>query len=386
MRIVHVIPYFLPARAFGGPLIALYEIAKAQIRLGHEVTIFTTNAVRHGVFPSLPIRERIDGILVRRFRVRAEFMSYFFTLGLLKDLMKADFDVIHAHGIRNFQTDAAAISLRVKKKPLVISLHGMFSKNTAAERGSKKGQMIYNTYDFLTGDFSLKTAKILIANSKYEYRNLPRYKRKTRIVPHGVNTEIYRPQNRKDSDEKVILYAGRLSRGKNIAVLLRTCKELKKDFNLRLVIVGEEVPSVQGGKSYKKEILKLSKKLDLESNVIFRGHLNEEELITAYNQTDIFVNPSSAENFCMALLEACACGTPVVSTKVGIAPELLKEHSWLLFDDEKELREILEKLLENEVLRKNTGAQLRKKVAEEYTWEIAAKRLEAVYEEALAIK
>lgn len=384
MKIAHVIPYFLPARVFGGPVTALYALSQAQLRQGHEVIIYTTNAIGHGNFPSLPDKEVIEEVRVRRFKTRAKIKSYFFTPGLFKDLIKADYDVAHAHGIRNFQTDTAALSARLKKKPLVLSLHGMFSRQVAETRGARKAQKIYDAYDLLTGNFGLKTARILVANSEYEYQHLPKFQEKTRVVPHGVNAEKYSPQDKRQTNGKVILYVGRLSRGKNIEVLIRVFKELKKDFPIKLVIVGGEVPSVHGSGGYKEELLQLVKKLDVENSVVFTGYLNEEDLIRVYNQGDVFVNPSAAENFCMALLEASSCGLPVISTRVGIAPELLKEYSWLLFRDEKDLKETLEKLLENETLRKRTGRELRKKVAEEYSWESTAKKIENVYREALA--
>lgn len=334
--------------------------------------------------------EDIDGIHVHRMNVFSKFMSYFVTLGLPTKLISEEFDVIHAHGYRNFQTDVAAFISLYKKKPLVISLHGMFSENAALERGFGRGQRIYNIYDFITGTFSLRVAKVLLANSQFEYDSIPKFKDKTQIIPLGVDFKKYQDIERGNfrrthniKDEKIILYVGRISKGKNIEALIKATSTVSKKHNVKLVIVGEELHSVHGRRMYLDTLIELARDHGLANNIIFTGGLYGDDLLDAYADADIFVNPSLAENFGLTNLEAAACSLPVVASPVGVAPDLLKEHEWLLFKTDKELESILYKLLEDENLRKKIGGDLKKKVKKEYTWDKVAEKTEKIYESLL---
>ncbi len=388
MKIIHTIPYFLPSKAFGGPIIAVHEIAKAQVKRDHEVQIFTTNVIDQNNFPSKFIEEEfIDGIQIKRFKVYGKFMSYFFTPQMITSLRKENFDIIHAHGYRNFQTDTAALVSSLKKKPLTINLHGMFAKNVALERGFERGQKIYNIYDSITRTFSLRTAKVLIANSKFEYDSIPKFKDKTHIVPFGIDFKKY--QDRKKGqfrrrynikDETIILYVGRISRGKNIETLIKAFKAVSMKHDVKLIIAGEELPSVHIEKNYRDTLIELARNYGVDNNVVFTGGLYEDDLLNAYADADVFVNPSSAENFGLVNLEAAAGSLPVVAAPVGVAPDLVKEHRWLLFQSEEELADILNRLLEDETLRLKIGEMLRRTVEKEYHWEKAAERIEEIYE------
>jgi glycosyltransferase involved in cell wall biosynthesis len=122
----------------------------------------------------------------------------------------------------------------------------------------------------------------------------------------------------------------------------------------------------------------------VDNNIVFTGGLYGDDLIDAYADADVFVNPSLVENFGLVNLEAASCSLPVVAVPVGVAPELLRGHEGLLFNTEEELTDILGKLLEDEDLCTKIGGELRKKVEEEYTWSRAAERVEKVYEEILS--
>lgn len=396
MKVIHTIPYFLPAKAFGGPIYSTYYLCKELKERGHEVIILTTDILTPNEQQKDFLKEEsIDGIKVKRFKILAGFMSYYFTPKIIKSLLSEKPDIIHAHGYRNFQADAVAFSSKLKGIPFVLHPKGMAIPEAALARGNKLGHLIYRAYDFSTMRFTLRQADKLIAATKYEKNLLERIKflkGKIEVIPHGVDTKKFKKneatefRSKYDIKGKILLYVGRIDRGKNIKSLLRAASQLQKNQDLTPVLVGGELASTQIKTGYyKKELVEYSEKIGLK-NVVFTGALDDKDLIDAYSAADIFVNPSisKAENFGLTNLEAAACSLPVVAGPVGVAPELLKENEWLLFKDEEELADILDKLMEDETLRRKIGGELREKVKEDYTWSRAAEQIERVYEEAIS--
>lgn len=396
MKIIHTIPYFFPAKAFGGPIFSTYYLCKELVKRGHEVILLTTDILTPKERQRDFLKEElIDGIAVKRFKILTNFMSYYVTPEIINSFLLEKPDIIHTHGYRNFQADAAAICSKLKSIPLVLHPKGMAIPEAAQERGSKIGNVIYRAYDFATMRFTLRQASKLIATTKYEKNLLERnnfLRGKVKVVLHGVDTKKFKKneasefRSKYDIQGKILLYVGRIDRGKNIKSLLRAASQLQENQDLTPVLVGGELASTQiKTGSYKKELIEYSEKIGLK-NVVFTGGLYDKDLIDAYSAADIFVNPSisKAENFGLTNLEGAACSLPVVASSVGVAPDLLKEYEWLLFKDEEELADILDKLMEDETLCIKTGGELRKKVEREYTWDKVAEKTEKVYESLLA--
>lgn len=391
MKIVYVIPYFLPSRAFGGPVNFAFHIYQEMQKKGHELVVYTSNIGNYNkIQKKFNKDEIVAGIHIRRVKILAKFMSYYFTPTLFKELLSEKTDIVHCHGYRNFQVDCATLCSKLKKIPVVLHTHGMGISTAAKERGNKFGNFIYSFYDLATMRFALRAADKIIATSNFERKLLEEdisfIRGKIEVIPHGVDATYFQ-KNERLSEEfrkkyningKTLLYVGRVDKGKNIEAMLKAASGFK---GINIVVVGSEFPSTSiGAASYKKEIKKLASKLKL--NVIFTNGLYDEELIAAYSAADIFVNPSisKAENFGLVDLEAAACSLPVVAAPVGVAPDLLKEREWLLFNTEKELANILSRLLGDESLCRKTGEELKKKVEREYTWSMVAEKIERVYE------
>lgn len=396
MKIIHTIPYFLPAKAFGGPIYSTYYLCRELAKRGHDVEIFTTDILSPKEKQKGFLKEEsIDGIKVKRFKIFSDFMTYYFTSGIVSSILSEKPDIIHVHGYRNFQGDAAALSSKLKNIPLVLHPKGMAIPEAAQERGSSLGNLIYRAYDFFTMRFALRQASKLIAATEHEKNLLERHnflRGKIEVIPHGVDIKKFKRneatefRNKHDTQGRILLYVGRIDRGKNIETLLRAASQLQENQDLTLVLVGEELASTQiKTGSYKRDLIEYSEKLGLK-NVIFTGGLYDEDLIDAYSAADIFVNTSisKAENFGLTNLEAAACTLPVVAGRVGVAPELLKEHEELLFVTDEELKNILDRLIGDESLCKKIGEELREKVEKDYTWERAAKKVEILYEEILS--
>ena len=205
------------------------------------------------------------------------------------------------------------------------------------------------------------------------------------VIYLGVE-EIYRPLNDMDRINKIrqkynvksdyILFVGVLQPRKNISRLIKAFNSLlrRKEKDYQLVIVGKK------GWLY-KEIFQTVKELRLEDKVIFTGYVPREEIPILMNGAKLFVFPSLYEGFGIPLLEAMACGTPVIASKVSSIPEIVGD-AGCLFDpyNEKEITEVMFDVLSKEGLRKEMSKNGLER-AKLFSWEKAARETLSVYEE-----
>lgn len=199
------------------------------------------------------------------------------------------------------------------------------------------------------------------------------------IIPPGVDTNRFKPMEIGLCREllgvngnRVVLYVGRLERLKGLDILLRTLASLEEADDVRLIVVGGSEGSLE-----LQRLRRLAKELGIARRVDFLGSVDRDRLPVYYGSADVCVLPSYYESFGLAALEAAACGKPVVASKVGGLPSVVRdgETGYLInwrcpgpFVDRVEL------LLENSRLRRDFGAAARAH-AETMTWELSAKKL-----------
>lgn len=144
---------------------------------------------------------------------------------------------------------------------------------------------------------------------------------KIKVVPPGVDLDLFKPSDKTQArralniaaDARVVLFVGRMERLKGIDILLRAANLLNTRANTRLLIVG-------GGQEDDAELLRLkalAAQLRIQDMVTFTGAVEQERLPAYYNAADVMAMPSYYESFGLAALEAMACATPVVVSKVG---------------------------------------------------------------------
>lgn len=189
------------------------------------------------------------------------------------------------------------------------------------------------------------------------------------VVRLGVDSEKYKPTDDKDeakeniginSSKKVIGYVGRISKEKNVDVLIRVCDRLKEKYNIQLLIVGS------GSEKKMKE-------LKGKEHVTLTGF--QEDVTPYLKAMDIFVMPSLTETTSLATLEAMASGVPVITTKVGFLKEyVIKDHNGLHIPkgNSTTLMLQLRKMIKRGGKRKKMGKNARR-IAEEFSWEKTSK-------------
>jgi len=204
------------------------------------------------------------------------------------------------------------------------------------------------------------------------------------IIPNGIDTEHFcaAGQRREEfNDDKInILFVGRLERRKGLAFLLNACANVKCSFpNFRLIVVGP-------GTVLRRRYNSMVEDLGLTDDVIFTGYVSGEELPSYYRSADIFCAPSTeGESFGIVLLEAMACGKPVVASNIeGYATVLGNGDEGLLVPPKNEvaLAEGLLKLLNDKSTRISMGKKGLIK-AEKYSWPNVTRQVVNYYNQLL---
>lgn len=125
------------------------------------------------------------------------------------------------------------------------------------------------------------------------------------VMPHGVDTERFTPRDwSKNGDVFKLLYVGRVSREKNLDVLADALRLLNRS-DVKLTIVGDG--------PYRPELMGALSDLDVD----FPGYLENEALVHAYQEADLFVFPSTTDTFGCVILESHACAVPTIVTDAG---------------------------------------------------------------------
>jgi len=231
----------------------------------------------------------------------------------------------------------------------------------------------------------LRAADAVIAVSECTKRDAIRFygipEEKITVIYEGVNPR-FRPaspeairavREKYGLPERFILYVGTIEPRKNLTTLLEAFHYLLGGHDLRLVIVGKKGWLYEG-------FFRCLRDLGLEDRLIFTGYVPDEDLPAIYSAADLFVFPSLYEGFGLPVLEAMACGTPVVCSNTSSLPEVAGDAA-LLVDptDVRALARVMERVLTDETLR----ASLRVKGIERarrFSWEDAAQKTLEVYQ------
>jgi glycosyltransferase involved in cell wall biosynthesis len=198
-----------------------------------------------------------------------------------------------------------------------------------------------------------------------------------RVIPNGV--DFYKiekaEQNSEDFD---VIYVGRLISHKNVDVLLKAISEVK-----------EEIPDIKcgiiGDGPEKRNLIRLSKKLGLDNNIVFFGFIERDEDVYSYMKASkIFVLPSMREGFPNTILEANSCGLPAIIVKgeKNAAVDVVEDgrNGFICDLSPKDIANNIINFLQDESKRRKKR-DISKANAKKYDWSIIVKKIEGVYDE-----
>jgi len=258
-----------------------------------------------------------------------------FSIGFVKNFFRDKLDIVHAQTPFSLGLLAFYYAF-TKRKPLVHTYHTLYPEYAKAY--IFKGRLMpMRLIEKITAAFCNR-CELNIAPSIKIKKLMTKYGVKTpiEVLPTGINindfkkvSSDFRQRFKIKDSAKVLIFVGRFGSEKNIEFLIRSMKIIaEKDADAVLVLVG--------GGPQEKKLRVLTKKLKLIDKVIFTGYLNKAEVIQAYSASDLFVFASKTETQGMVILEAAACGLPIVAVKDEAFSNILLNGKNGYFTEEKE--------------------------------------------------
>lgn len=364
---------------YGGSSLAAYYLAIEMAKRYHEIDVFTTSV------SSKDSIEKHENMMIHRYGTNFRVLTSNISLGMFTKPVKHDVDVVHTHFDIPPGPLAGLRYAKIKNVPLVVTYHGDWVENYGGLL-RRIGIAFHNK--FLV-DKVLSYADAIISPSAYyidRSRFLRKYRDKIVVIPNGINFYDFDiPYSKKECmrklglplDKKILLFFGYLSPYKGPDVLVKAMQRIVKVVtDTELIFVGKGVMM--------EELKVLSKKLGIEKNIKFTGFVENRLKPFYYKAADVFCLPSmmSTECYPLTILEAMACGVPIVASKIGGIPDAVKdEENGLLVPprDTEKLAEAIIYLLENEGVRGRMGKKGSEK-ASKNSWERIAEETEKVYE------
>ena len=200
------------------------------------------------------------------------------------------------------------------------------------------------------------------------------------VVPQfGVDPAVFQPRKQTSADSITVGYGGRLVNEKGVDILLRAVAQ-QPGVNL----------SIAGDGPAKPRLLKLATELHITDRVVFRGHMRSLDMPSWLQTIDVLALPSRAtpawaEQFGRILVEAMACGIPVIATRSGEIPNVVQDGGLLIGEnDVTGLRAGIELLARDPELRLKLGTAGRARVLAHYTNERIAFYSLAFYQQIMA--
>jgi glycosyltransferase involved in cell wall biosynthesis len=401
VRLLHVVPTYLPAWRHGGPAVSVHGLCKALAARGHEVTVLTTDV--HGV-STLDVQlgkpVPIDGVAVWYFPVappRRLYRSPELGAALARELEEREsFDLVHLHSVFLWPTAAAARAAERAGVPYLVAPRGMLVRDLLRRRGRLRKQLWIRLVERRT----LARAAGLHATSEIEKEEIRLLGGELglqlpdiHVVPNGVDAARWDAARGRRKlaplvgavlqRRPLLLFLGRLSWKKGLDRLVSA-----------LALLSEQLPEVTlalAGNDEEGCWARLNRQAGREGvadNLKYLGFVQGDDKAALLHGADLLVLPSYSENFGNVVLEAMAAGLPVVVTpEVGLAG-VVREHEAgvVVPGDPPRLAAALCGLLADASGLQAMGRRGAEAAARRFGWGAVAARMEEVYSELLAAR
>lgn len=276
---------------------------------------------------------------------------------------------------------------RFKTIPNLVLLHDVIWKVLSGTYLYNFRRKIYAQQTFE----AVKAAKKVLTVSEFSRREINKHLgielETIKVIGAGVS-KVFKPLDKNDRgvvqtlnklkiNSPYIFYIGGFESRKNVSMLIKAFAKLGKHYknNLknRLLVIGGEVPLVNS--PLIDDITGIVKSLGLENQVKFIGKLTDEELAGVYNGADFFVFPSLYEGFGLTVLEAMACGVPIIASQIGAIQEVAQDTVHYFHPErEDELVQSMNRFLTDQVLKEELRVRALNR-ARDFSWSKPAKIL-----------
>lgn len=382
MKVLQVASHFFPYR--GGIETVVYYLSKGLASRGHDVQILTSN------IPQRKKEKDFDMFRVKRLPTSVSLLG-FPMISSLGEVLRNEIDVVHAHINSPLIAETAALGCVLRGIPLVVTYHSDTFAKEARSSLRNFWFLVEPLYDSLLKSQVCRIArKLTISTPVYLEKSafLRNFRDKVVVIPHGVDHGRFYPDTQMGERfrvkcgfpkrTKIITFVGRLTPYKGLPTLLNAFSHVLRDMKkVVLVLVGEGI---------EEERLKaLAFDLKIHEKVVFTGVVDDESLPNYYRMSDVFVLPSrsDAESFGLSLLEAMACGIPVVATNVGGVPFVVGGGGILVSPNSPlEMADALVRIISDDELRwEQSGKALKESFR--FSWDLMVEGMEKLYIELL---
>ena len=367
---------------------SIVMLESALRKLGHDVYVVTVNPDTMSYDIEDDHHIRLPGIPSGLYDYR---LTSIYPLKAVNIVKEWDLDIIHSHtefGVGTF----ARIMAKQLDIPIVHTYHTMYEDYVYYitkghfDMASKKG------VEYFTKFYCDKTVNELIVPTKKTYdlfKEKYEYDRNIHIVPTGIEVERFYIENNDQeetlklkkslglsNDDFIVMTVCRLAHEKNVAFLIENQAELlKKNKHIKLVIIGDGPDS----DTFKDQ----AKDLGISDSVIFTGKVPWEEINKYYQMGDVFVTASHTETQGLTVIEAMGASLPVVAyNDEAFRDVVIDGLNGYLFNDDKEYKDDILKLVNSDKLYKRMARQARIN-AESHSAKYYAEKVLDVYATAL---
>lgn len=347
----------------GGAEVHIHEILRWLARQGHTVTLLSSSFA--GCTPDAVI----DGVRVLR---RGRWFNANFTLPMayLRELRREKFDVV----LEDINKIPFYTPCFIKAPILAIVPH-LFGTTVFQEASFPFAMYVYFYELFIPAIYKNTQFMAISESTKRDLVGRGIKPEKISVVECGLDHNLYR-ESGVARDPKLVLYLGRLRKYKCVHLLIKAMTKVRDSVpGARLVIIGDG--------PYKAELERLATALGLSDVVEFKGHVSSNEKVKLLCQAAVMANPSPKEGWGLTVVEANACGVPVVASRSPGLVDSIRDGETGFLVEHGNVEQLAQKMVEillNEELRKrlSRGAI---QWASRFTWEGCAQKTAELIEE-----
>lgn len=378
LRICLISKQFPPG--VGGAETYAYELANGLAELGHEVDVYTQWIDSPDEESDVHENVSVHRICKAR-RKLVTFETLWFSFRARRVVDFEDYDVIH--GTMMPASTIAVTPLQDIEAPVVLTSHGTSIGETKAVALETAADYLlkycFHPMNVVMDYVASRDADRVIAISNHAYEQLTRSYRldddDVEMIPHGVDIHRFYPRQERhpsvDSDKLSLLYVGRLGARKGLGLALRALARIDTD-DVEFLIAGTG--------RHEERLRELAQELGIQKQVRFLGYVDDADLPELYSSADVFILPSKYEGFGLVLLEAIACGTPVIGVDAGGIPTAVDDgvDGCVVERNEGSLAGAIEEMIQDDQMREEMGkASIQGR--ESRSWDRAIQQTENVY-------
>ncbi len=357
LRILRIAASTYP-EVVGGVGLHVHHMSRVQAEMGHDVTVLTSdNGDR-----SLPQEEQRAGYRLLRHREVARPLDNTITPGIITTLRGNidEYDVLHIHSHLYFCSNVAAVFSRLRDIPTVVTNHGLISQTAPS--------WVQKVFNPTLGKFTFEVGDSVLCYTDTDKQRLRDRGIETDIsvIPNGIDCSRFEPT---DCDpRRQLLFVGRLKDGKGPHYLLEAFGQLAAEYpDLTLKLVGDG--------PLRPDLETQAAQLGVTDRVEFLGEVPNDDLPRLYNESLAFVLPSLSEGLPRTVLEAMACGTPVVTSDLEQLRPIVEDAGYTVEPGSPaDLQTTMDELLQLNGQLEAFGERARDRVTNDYSWQTTVER------------